>query len=349
MSTPAVIDTSAAERRALIDLPHHEAADLFPMLSESELTDFTQSVKRNGLIEPVWLYQDLERGLMLLDGRNRLTACSRAGVEPRSQMYTGDDPVGFSVSLNCRRRHLSTVQRAKVANAMLPLYAAEAARKQRTAGVTYGRGKPSKLEAKMPQALGQPPKREPQARDLAAKQVGISGRSVAEYKQVSEQAPDLLPAVDAGEMKLREACRVIRDRKRAAATRVETGPASKAKGRASSQTRDQRAEIVASMAAQGHTRHQAAVEVGIGLDAVNDITRDYGITFPADVTKKTRRVDSARVVRETVSTLEGVLITLPLVDMADLDPREAQHWTASLDQSIRALNRFNKKIKDIVR
>ncbi len=114
------------------------------------------------------------------------------------------------------------------------------------------------------------------------------------------------------------------------------------------QPRDQRAEIVAGMAEEGHSRDQIARHMGIGREAVNNIGRDYSVTFPADVTSKTRRVDSSRVVRETVSTLEGVRLALPLVDFASLDPREAREWTASLDQSIRALNRFNKQIKETV-
>lgn len=124
--------------------------------------------------------------------------------------------------------------------------------------------------------------------------------------------------------------------------------ANKAKGRAPSQTRDQRAEIVAGMAEEGHSRDQIARHMGIGREAVSNIGRDYSLTFPADVTSKTRRVDSSRVVRETVSTLEGVRLALPLVDFASLDPSEAKEWTASLDQSIRALNRFNKQIKETV-
>jgi len=46
------------------------------------------------------------------DGRNRLEACHRAGVEPHFWTFDGDDPVAFILSVNVHRRHLSKGQRA---------------------------------------------------------------------------------------------------------------------------------------------------------------------------------------------------------------------------------------------
>jgi ParB-like chromosome segregation protein Spo0J len=62
------------------------------------------------LHEPIVVYED-----KVLDGRNRLRACTAAGVEPTFTVYTGDDPVAYVVSLNLRRRHLDESQRAMVA------------------------------------------------------------------------------------------------------------------------------------------------------------------------------------------------------------------------------------------
>lgn len=123
----------------------------------------------------------------------------------------------------------------------------------------------------------------------------------------------------------------------------------KVKAKVPNQTRTDRAEIIQQMAAEGHHRDQVARHLGITREAVNNIARDYSIDFPADSVGRVRRADSARIVRETVNTLEGLLMALPLVDVDDLDPAEAGEWTASLDQSLRALNRFNKKIKEAVR
>lgn len=123
----------------------------------------------------------------------------------------------------------------------------------------------------------------------------------------------------------------------------------KVKGQPGPQTRDQRAEIIADMAAEGHHREQVARHLGITRETVGNIARDYGISFPADAVGKVRRIDPTRIVRETANTLEGLLLALPLVDVDALNPTEAHEWTASIDQSLRTLNRFNKKIKEIVR
>ena len=184
--------------------PHHPAADLFPMLSDSELQDLADDIAANGLLEPVWLYADPDRGDVLLDGRNRVKACAIAGVAPATRRYTGGDPIGFALSQNLRRRHLTNGQRAAVGEEVLPLYEAEAA-KRKAHGETAP-GKPS-LTADLPQAS-----RAPMARDRAAAAVGTSGRAIAQYKRVKQAAPDLADKVKSGDVALDRAERIVRDR-----------------------------------------------------------------------------------------------------------------------------------------
>ena len=69
-----------------------------------------RDVRANGLLVPIVLYEG-----MILEGLNRFRACSAAGVAPRFEQYTGNDPVGFVVSMNLRRRHLDESQRTMVA------------------------------------------------------------------------------------------------------------------------------------------------------------------------------------------------------------------------------------------
>ena len=47
----------------------------------------------------------------VLDGRNRLLACERAGVLPRFEPYQGEDAGGYALSVNIARRHLNEGQR----------------------------------------------------------------------------------------------------------------------------------------------------------------------------------------------------------------------------------------------
>jgi ParB-like chromosome segregation protein Spo0J len=57
----------------------HEAVKLFPMMREDELRELADDVARQGLLQAIVLGVDGR----VIDGRNRLEACRRAGVEPR--------------------------------------------------------------------------------------------------------------------------------------------------------------------------------------------------------------------------------------------------------------------------
>ena len=105
-------------------LPVHPAADLFPLMSESELRELGEDIKKNGLLEQPMFYRDPELGIFVLDGRNRLDACELIG---RETVYASGEPVGtirdgsksfdpfaFVVSKNIRRRHLTAEQRQEL-------------------------------------------------------------------------------------------------------------------------------------------------------------------------------------------------------------------------------------------
>jgi len=88
----------------------HELANIFPMIGEEELKELCADIERNGLAEPITLYEG-----KVIDGRNRATACQRLGIEPDTIEYIGGDPVAFVLSKNLHRRHLTESQRAMVA------------------------------------------------------------------------------------------------------------------------------------------------------------------------------------------------------------------------------------------
>lgn len=88
----------------------HEYASIFPALDISELEGLAADIMTNGLRNPIVTYQG-----KILDGRNRYSACLMAHMEPVYEDYKGSDPLGYVISLNLHRRHLSTSQRALVA------------------------------------------------------------------------------------------------------------------------------------------------------------------------------------------------------------------------------------------
>lgn len=89
---------------------HHELACLFPMLGNEALADLTEDIRANGVREPIVLFEG-----QILDGRNRYHAAREIGCEYPVAEYVGPDPLGYVVSLNLKRRHLTESQRAMVA------------------------------------------------------------------------------------------------------------------------------------------------------------------------------------------------------------------------------------------
>jgi site-specific DNA-methyltransferase (adenine-specific) len=186
----------------------HPAAELFPMLDVHELKELADDIRQHGLNNPIVLLSDGT----LLDGRNRLAACSSIGLTPRFETFKGADPVAYVMSENLQRRHLTVGQRAMLALEVEPLYAAQRPQGRHTHHV-----------ADLPHDDAKKVRpREPLARDKAAKVTGTSGRAVAQAKRVATAEPELAMKVKTGELALDRADRIVRDRERQAKRDAET-------------------------------------------------------------------------------------------------------------------------------
>ncbi|HMN10864.1 MAG TPA: ParB/RepB/Spo0J family partition protein [Bellilinea sp.] len=164
----------------------HEYASLFPMLDDIELGELTEDIRSNGLIEPIVLYEG-----KVLDGRNRYLACREANVEPRFVQYDGHDPLGFVVSKNLHRRHLTSSQLAVIALDVLPELEAKA-RERMTAGINQ-HSSPS-----------QPIDRGSKGRatDEAATMLGTNRQHVSDAKKIAEEAPELIKEIRDGKLSI---------------------------------------------------------------------------------------------------------------------------------------------------
>ena len=83
------------------------------MMPDSELKAMAKDIGTNGLRRPIVR----DGGGVVLDGRNRMSACQIAGVEPTYQTVDLDEEGkrALIVSLNIMRRHLTPSQRSVVA------------------------------------------------------------------------------------------------------------------------------------------------------------------------------------------------------------------------------------------
>ena len=84
---------------------NHPAADAFPMMDAKRLDELKSDILANGQKMPIVLFEGL-----ILDGRNRMKACVELGIDPRTEVFTGD-PWSFVWSLNGARRDLVAEQR----------------------------------------------------------------------------------------------------------------------------------------------------------------------------------------------------------------------------------------------
>jgi phage N-6-adenine-methyltransferase len=165
----------------------HPIADIFPSMSPEDYIRLSESIRRDGLLEPIWLYEGA-----VLDGRHRYKACQEFGVEPRFETFEGsdDDAMTFSIAVNLNRRHMTTEQKAALA-VSIKAYESERARarhQERAGRSPVNGGNISTIS----EDTGK-------ARDKAGEAVGVSGRSVDDAEKVAAQAPDVFERMKQGQ------------------------------------------------------------------------------------------------------------------------------------------------------
>ena len=184
----------------------HPASKLFPLMDNVALAALIRDIKANGLQEPILLWEG-----KILDGRNRLKACERAGVEPRfRELDTCDSPTVAVVSANLFRRHLSVSQRAMVGALAKREFAKEAKQRQEASRARPGQQigndhNDSHVGANFP-----PPGEPGKSRDHAAELVAVSSRTLDAASHVlASGSPELADAVRAGKMSVSRAAKLV--------------------------------------------------------------------------------------------------------------------------------------------
>jgi hypothetical protein len=172
---------------------NHPYADLFPMMADAELDALADDIKQNGLRQPVMLHQE-----MVLDGRNRLKACDKAGVEPAFVTHEGDDASALAlvISLNVQRRDLTAGQRALVA-----------ARRWMMNGDTKDKGKGRREKSNELQSV---------TVAQLAREFHASASSISQARDLLAEGPDLAAQVEAKATPLAKAHEALKDRQKEA-------------------------------------------------------------------------------------------------------------------------------------
>lgn len=168
----------------MTDARFHPLAELFPMIGGDAFNALVEDVREHGVRRPIVMLDG-----MILDGRNRYMAARKAGATYRVVEFTGDDPVAYVISENINRRHLTDSQRAMVAAKIAKLPRGDASRFSQSAnlpseGVSIAR---------------------------AASQLNVSERTIKVAKAVvRDGAPELVAAVESGEVAVTAAAEVAK-------------------------------------------------------------------------------------------------------------------------------------------
>lgn len=171
----------------VFELPVFGPADIFPMMAEDELRELAEDIRENGQKDPIVVGEvvtsDGEVVEVLIDGRNRRSACKLAGVEPIIKKLEGGDPTAFVLSANIHRRHMTKGQRAM---AVAKIYPDGANVRRKGSG------------------------------NLETKSLGFSSAGLSQARMVISFAPELADTVLSGATSLDEAYKTARQRKDAA-------------------------------------------------------------------------------------------------------------------------------------
>lgn len=257
--------TERVERSPEAGVRWHPYADIFPWIEGEAFKELKADIAKNGVLEPVVFMGDA-----ILDGRNRYMAARDLGIDyPRTE-YKGDDPLGFVLSKNLTRRHLSESQRAMVAAKLAKLPAHRPA---------------ADKSANLPTSdVSQP---------AAATMLNVSERSVRTAKAVQEHGiPELARAVEVGEVSVSAAAEVAGLPKEEQSKIVAQGPdavkeaakeSRKARGkkpddaeweRQQEEARDQLPDDVKqSIAAAAAAKAAKSARPGSGDDRIDDLER----------------------------------------------------------------------------
>lgn len=173
----------------------HEAANIFP-LDEEHIDELAKDIEEHGQRIPVELIDG-----KVVDGRRRTLACQKLGIEPDTREIEVDDPIAYVLSLNLHRRHLTPSQRSNVGFRAKRLYTEQAKERQRASGGDRKSGK--SVPVKLPEPI------RGDARDMAGKAVGVSGKMIDYAEKVHDHGvPELVKAVDDGRMSVTTAAKL---------------------------------------------------------------------------------------------------------------------------------------------
>lgn len=208
---------------------------LLPKLSGEDFEDLKLSIKTEGQHHQIIVNADSE----ILDGHHRVRACQELGIQPRIETKTFPNKLlekKFVIESNLRRRHLNDFQRAKLVLPLLEIEK-ELAKQRQEHSTTEGNislsprstkaRKPLTEEQKEKRRLRQKAKteekkkagivrqKEKRAREIVAKKIQMSDRTLEKAKTVIEKgSARLQEQVESGQTSIDRAYKKLKQDER---------------------------------------------------------------------------------------------------------------------------------------
>lgn len=176
----------------------HPVANLFPLLQGEEFEELKRDIAQNGLIQPIWLHPDGR----IVDGRNRWRACLETNTNIRIETWDESRQgslVDFVISLNLKRRHLTSSQRAAVAVELLPMLEEEA--RERQLATLKQKQEQQPLVKFLTNGDGNNGKAAQQAAEISQ----TNRQYVSDAKRLKEEAPALFEQIKNGHLTIPQA------------------------------------------------------------------------------------------------------------------------------------------------
>lgn len=180
---------------------------ILPELATDDFNRLKASIRERGVEVPVVVDEDGE----IIDGHNRAVIADSLGIEYPTIVRAGlsvHEKRLLAVELNLARRHLTDAQKALMGERIEDDIAALARQRMAEAGSKAAPGKP---------ATDVTPFQPKRTTDEVARTVGLgSGRTYERAKEtiatVREQAPELVPFVERGDLDLTDVRRELKSR-----------------------------------------------------------------------------------------------------------------------------------------
>jgi hypothetical protein len=165
----------------------HPATNALPLLNDEDFRQLYDDIRSNGFLHPIRV---TDEGI-LIAGRCRLQAAWALSIEPPIERFNPVDVIGFVISEDIRRRHLSAGQKALIAEKLAKL----------------PRGNPQFSDSENSATMTQ---------KEVAKLVGTNPQAITQVRLIREWADEEVAALEAGTQNLKQAYERAEKKKRKA-------------------------------------------------------------------------------------------------------------------------------------